>query len=293
MPYSMTGYGIGETHYKETVIKCEIKSINNRYLDIHVKIPKKISLLEEKIKDILRKKLSRGRIDISISTNGENNIAPLIRINKTNAFFFYNLLKDLKNDLKIKEAITLKDMLNFSEIFELPDEEEIDEKFSEEIINAVELASDDLLASRKQEGENLVDDFRKRLNLLDEYIENIEKIAENRSSVEFDKLKERVSSIINNKYSVEENRLEMEIALIAERLDISEECTRFKSHLKLFYEEIESDEPIGRKLEFIMQEMNREVNTMASKSLNFEISKYVIDIKDELEKLREQAKNLV
>ena len=293
MPYSMTGYGSGETNYKGAVIKCEMKSINNRYIDVHVKLPKKMIAFEEKIKEILRKKLVRGRIDVSISINGDNNIIPLIQINRTNALFYYNLLKDLKDDLKIKEQITLREMLNFSDIFEATGEEEIDEEFAKELLGAVESASENLLESRKIEGENLVEDFQERIKYLEKSIKKIEQISIDRPTAEFDKLKERVNSIIDTKYNIDENRLEMELAILSEKLDISEECIRFKSHLKLFSEAIKSDDAIGRKLEFIVQELNREANTIASKSSNFETSKYVIEIKDELEKLREQSKNLV
>jgi uncharacterized protein (TIGR00255 family) len=288
---SMTGFGHGTYSENGLTTTTEIRSVNSRYTEYSIKLPKMISNHENAIKDLMREKIGRGKINIFISFNSEFEDKVSLKINESAAKKYHKLLKDLKRVTKIKEPIKLNHLTSFSEIFE-PIDDITDNSFAWSVaLNSINLALDNLIKMRDDEGRFLQADLEKRIGILENKITEIEEMAKSRVPVEKQKLMERVKQLIEG-YELDENRIETEIALIADKMDITEECVRFRSHNKFFIQCIKSSEQSGRKLNFLIQEMNREINTMGAKANSSEISHTVVEVKEELEKIREQLQNI-
>lgn len=285
---SMTGYGRGETKRdgKETLV--EIRSLNNRFLDISIRLPQKLAAFEDELRGIIRKHLSRGRINISISSREINN--EVDHVNLDLAQTYVRQLKALQTKLNIKGDIQLDHLLSFTDIFSIDSNELAESVVLDDVRNATQKAIQNLKKMRNSEGRELSRDLKERIKILDRNIKEIEKLSRQRMKKEYDKLRERIASL--GVSDIDEGRLEMEISMLASRIDVTEECIRFKSHNKLFLDYLKSDEPVGRKLNFLLQEMTREANTIGSKAYDADISHLVVNIKEEVEKLREQVQNI-
>ncbi|MBU2636854.1 MAG: YicC family protein [Bacteroidetes bacterium] len=289
---SMTGYGRGEVKHKNTTVVAEIRSVNSRFLEVSVRLPKSQSHRESDVKDILRNKLDRGKISISISVEGyEQGRTPLI-INAEAAHDYYKLLTNLKKSLKMDDKITFDHLLKFSEIIQV-EEKSLDDDLEWKLCEkAITLSLANLLKMRKQEGQELKKDLTKRIKLIENKLEKIIQLSKKRIPVERERLRERVNKLLENGDKVDEKRLEQEIIFLADKLDITEECIRLQSHNKFFLETMEDVESSGRKLNFLIQEINREANTIGTKSNDSTIAHLAIGIKEELEKIREQIQNI-
>jgi len=289
----MTGYGRGEVQVDGGNILVEIKSVNNRFLDIALRIPKKFSVFEDKIKEIVQQEAIRGRIDVFISTSEERNKMTEVKVNYELASDYLRALKDLKKDLNLPGKITISEILKFDDILiyeYLPEEVEY---FWPRVKETLLIALKGLREMRSNEGKNLEKDLRKRVENLENNLNKVIELSGNRVEQEFEKLREKVKSIIKNNKKLDEERLELEIVLMAERMDITEECTRLRSHIMLFLKTLEKEGAVGRKLDFILQEMNREVSTIGAKCNSAEIAHRVVEMKEEIEKIREQARNIL
>ena len=291
MIISMTGYGRGDVKTDNKEITVEVRSLNNRFLDITTRLPKNLFIYEEEIKTIIRKYSTRGRISVVINIKEANGNINSLNINSEIAKSYLNILNKLKQDLEIKGEVQLDHLLLFKDIFFVDIEDEIADNYWKNIKIALKQAMENLKQMKIKEGTELGIDLNKRIKIIDNTICEIEVLAKNRINKEYVKLKERIDSI-NNFENIDEGRLEAEIALIASRIDITEECIRFKSHNKLFMNSIENDDAVGRKLNFLLQEMTREANTIGSKAYDAEISHLVVSIKEEVEKIREQVQNI-
>jgi len=289
---SMTGYGRCELSKRGTTVSVEVRSVNSRYLDVTTRLPRTLSHREKDVKDIVRSFMSRGNINVTVKLERESNGETPLKINASAAKSYYKLLTDLRKIVKSREAVKLEHLLSFSEILEPVDVEEIDSKQWDLVDEAIRKALKELNTMRINEGTELTKDFEKRVQWITETLGQIEKISVDRIPDERKKLLQRVTELLGDKNVIDQNRLELEIALLADKLDITEECVRYRTHNKFFLEAIQKEESPGRKLNFLIQEMNREANTIGSKANDASIAHLVVKIKEELERIREQLQNI-
>ncbi len=288
---SMTGYGRGEAASKGINVAVELRSVNSRFLEVSTRLPRSLSIRENEIKEIIRKKISRGKINLLTVVEHENDGDIPVRVNVSAAKGYYKLLNDLRKTVKLKQSVRLEHLLQFSEVLEPLEMENTDDKEWNLVKKALEQAIDNLLTMKRNEGEELGKDFRQRISILETKLTQIEKISGEQIPTERARLRERIQMLLE-KETIDEGRLEMELALMADRLDVTEECVRFRSHNKFFLDALANDEAAGRKLNFLIQEMNREANTIGSKSSVAEIAHLVVNIKEEIERIREQLQNI-
>lgn len=287
---SMTGYGKGILQEGGLLIEVEIRSLNSRFLEISVKLPRGLSNKEFDIREKIKKSVRRGKLGLTIHIRREEAGGKYGFIDSEGLKDVINFLLELKNTAKIKDKITLDNLLTFQHLFFTDNAKNLEGEF-ELIEKAINLALEDLYNMRRKEGETLAKDLSERLNNIEVTVKRIEDADTVSVQEYFDKLKERAKQLFNELGEYDE-RLNMELALLAERYDVTEECVRLKSHLKIFRDTMNNSDEAGRKLNFISQEMNREANTINSKSLSSEISHQGILIKEELEKIREQIQNI-
>ena len=288
---SMTGYGRGEAARKGITVAIELRSVNSRFLEVTTRLPRSLSLRENEVKEIVRKKISRGKVNLLATVEREKNGQLPLAINATAAREYYKLLNQLRKTVKLKETVKLEHLLRFSEVLEQPVLDGADEDEWEVMQQALNAALDDLATMRRNEGEELTKDFRARIAAIEQTLSRIEVLSKEQVPAERTRLRERIQRILENE-TIDEGRLEMELAMLADRLDVTEECVRFSSHNKFFIQALADKEPSGRKLNFLIQEMNREANTIGSKSNSSEIAHMVVSVKEELEKIREQLQNI-
>jgi uncharacterized protein (TIGR00255 family) len=281
MPQSMTGYGRGISEN----FKVEIRSSNHKNLDIHVNIPYYLYSYEPEIKKIVRKKITRGRIDIFIAKQEMDNIK--LKVNKPLATEYYNALVSLKDELSLSDNVGIDMVASHRDVF-LLDDPEID---LQDFYRALEIALEELNKTRVEEGENLIQDIFERTELVKKCLGNIEQQRAAFTASARAKINERLKEFLGE-MQVDDTRLIQEAAILIEKSDITEEIVRMKSHLKQFAEVLKDGDTIGKKLDFIIQELRREINTIGSKAQQYEIASNVVEVKHELEKVREQVQNL-
>lgn len=292
MIVSMTGYGKAEGQYGDRNYTIEIRSVNNKFCEITFKYPKFLYTKDFELKDTVRKKISRGKLSIYISVGTDKNDENDFKVDKENVKTYFNVLKDIRKTIGSKEKIKLEHILTFSEFIAKDVTNELTDEEFKFILDLLNKGIDDLIGMKIKEGESLREDIMSRVKLIESESQIIEKISLENIKDERDKLFAKVELLLGDKKLVDESRVEQEVVLLAEKLDISEECVRLRSHTKYFEEYASSKELAGRRLNFLTQEINREINTMASKSLNAEISQRVSSLKEELEKIREQLQNI-
>jgi uncharacterized protein (TIGR00255 family) len=287
----MTGYGRGEASEEGVRAVAEIRSVNSRYFEVNTRLPRSLSLRENDVREIIRAKAGRGKINVVVSIEREsaNNIP--LKVNKAAAKSYIKLLNELRKASGIKEKVTLDHLLKFSEVIEAGELQSENEKEWVVVEKALSKALEELKLMRQKEGGELRKDLESRLQLLQAKIDSIEKLSKERIPEQRVRLRERIQQLLANE-TVDENRLELEIALLADKLDVTEECVRFRSHNKFFLEALSDKESAGRKLNFLVQEMNREANTIGSKAADASIAHLVVEAKEELEKIREQLQNV-
>ncbi|MEI8133546.1 MAG: YicC/YloC family endoribonuclease [bacterium] len=298
MLISMTGFGRGEATSPSDkgglTATAEVRSVNSRFLETSVRLPRTMSEREFEVRELVRKSLERGKINISVNiTRGEVAASVPLEVNEPLAKGYFELLDRLRTVTGMTAEITLRDLTGFSDIF-LSDISKADVAQAEWIV-AQEAIGKSLAAlheMRRQEGSELEKDLRKRIANLDEKVKEVERLSQGTAEAEFAKLKLRVIELTQDINVINKERLDLEVALLAERLDITEEIVRFRSHIKFFLEALESPEPAGRKLNFLIQEMNREINTMGSKTNEVQVQHIVVGAKEEMEKIREQIQNV-
>ncbi|MCX5887325.1 MAG: YicC family protein [Proteobacteria bacterium] len=289
---SMTGYGKSEYQLPSgRKITVEIKTTNHRYRDLGMKVPRSIVPLESEIRKYLFSRIQRGRIDLLIQVKDEARETSEVKLDLSLAEKVYSLLTDLKYKLRLKGEITTDLLLHFREIFLSvePEEEteltwEILEPFLNSALNALE-------QMRQKEGLALLKDVESRLEQIRAFLGTIESKASAFRTNYHALLKKRVQDLLSD-VGVDETRVAQEVAFIVERMDITEEVTRVKSHVSQLKGWLALDEPAGRKIDFLLQEINREVNTMGAKVQDAEITLLTVEIKNELEKIREQIQNI-
>lgn len=287
---SMTGFGRAslESNGKNYII--EIKTVNNKYSDITVKSPKRLSFMEDKIRKQIANRITRGKVEVSVSFFDFSNKSKNVVLNKEIAKEYIKQLREIADENNLSENISVVEIAKLPDILNSIDSDN-DEEIASEALQCLNMALDSLIEMRKAEGENIKQDLLERIervqNLVDKIAENSKGIVEEYVS----KLEKRVKEILKTEV-VDENRIAQEAVIYADKTSIEEELTRLNSHIVQFKELVNSDGPVGKKLDFMIQEMNRETNTIGSKAGSGEITKAVIDLKVELEDIREQIQNI-
>ncbi|WP_125153796.1 YicC/YloC family endoribonuclease [Clostridium rectalis] len=288
---SMTGFGRATAEDSSRNFIVEIKSVNHRYCDINVKMPKSLISLEDKIRNLIQKEVNRGKIDVFITLNTHDKKDVRTVLNKTLADSYFECLTEIKNDYDVKNDITVSLIARFPEVVTLEQQEEDMDNLWISLSKPLMEALSFLIEMRKKEGLKLQENILSKCKYIKFVVDKIEKKAPNVPIAYKDKLTNRLKELLGEA-QVDENKIAMEVAVFADRSCIDEEIVRLNSHLIQMRETLELNEPVGRKLDFIVQEMNREANTIASKANNLEISNLVINIKNEIEKIREQIQNV-
>ncbi len=287
---SMTGYGQGIYEKDGRKYTVEVKSINHRYSDITIRLPRYLSALEEDVRKYVASNMSRGKIEVIVSLKNMSNVGRNIKVDEYVAGAYINGLREIVNKYNIPDDITASTLARIPDIFVVEDED-LKELYLTELRNALETAILNVNNSRVEEGRKLADDIAKRL---DKILADVLIVEEKSSSLLTEykaKLESRIKELSANNI-VDENRLALEIVLFADKSSICEEVTRLKSHISSFKGMLNATGPIGKKIDFLIQEMNRETNTIGSKANSIGITEYVIEMKNEIENIREQIQNI-
>ena len=292
MIVSMTGFGKAEGTFKKKKFSIEIRSVNNRFCEISMRYPKFLSSKDFELKEIVRKKISRGKITININSEEGNPDASEFNVDEIQIRDNYKLLTSIKKIIGSKEEINLGHILSFTNILGSEQSAEVDKDEFKFICTLLNEAVDDLGKMKVKEGNSLNKDILERIKFIEKESERISKLSAGRAGVERKRILTKVESLLKDKKIIDEKRLELEVILLSEKIDITEEIIRLKSHTKYFIEYAKSDELAGRRLNFLIQEINREINTIASKSLDADVSQKASVLKEELEKIREQLQNV-
>jgi uncharacterized protein (TIGR00255 family) len=288
---SMTGYGRGGIEMDGRSYTVEIKSVNHRYCDLNIKIPKSLLPLEDRIRKTVQSKLNRGKIDLFLTQNLFDKKDVSAFLNKSLADSYYSCLSEIKERYSLKDEVSLSLITKFPEVITTRQEDEDVEQLWESLSKALNDALDMMVQMREREGLKLKEDVIGKCKGIKDMVLVIEEKSADIVQEYQNKLKLRLDDLLKD-YKVDESRLAMEVALMADKSSIDEEIVRLKSHLIQVRETMELDEPVGRKLDFIIQEMNRETNTIASKASNLDVINIMLGIKNEIEKIREQVQNL-
>jgi len=287
----MTGFGRaeGETTLGKVVV--ESRSVNHRYCDINIKLPKRLSLFENRIKEIIRSQVSRGRIDVSLrlDTVGEERVQ--LSVDLELAQQYYRVLQELKEKLQLKDDITLNLLTGAKDIITAKEESGDIEPYWAQILPILKQSFKNMDDMKRIEGESLSRDLQKRLEHIAQQLQMIKQQFPAHLKATFNRLHERLRSLLEG-MEVDPLRFQQEVAILGERTDITEEVVRAESHLVQFSSLLEGNEPVGRKMDFLLQEIHREVNTVSAKANDAEISQRVVEVKSELEKIREQVQNI-
>ncbi|MCF2647927.1 YicC/YloC family endoribonuclease [Niallia circulans] len=287
---SMTGFGRATKQYHHSTLHIEMKSVNHRFSDQIIRMPKQFLYLEEQIKKIISNYIHRGRVEVFVSLEDEEKRGQAMIVDWPLLDQYYQLLHQLKDKYSIEEPISLRDLLNQEECFQIVERELDMEELSEVLLTTVEEAVVQLNNMRTIEGLELSKDLENNLKQTETWVEQLQSLAPEVITQYREKLKARLESYLPE--PIEEARLITEVAIFADKADINEELVRLYSHIRQFYQIMEEESPIGRKLDFLLQEMNREINTIGSKANSSAIGAIVVEVKSCLEKMKEQIQNI-
>jgi uncharacterized protein (TIGR00255 family) len=288
---SMTGYGRGVVNAEDFDITIEIRSVNHRYSELNIKTPRSWTYLEEKIKKIANNYISRGKTEICLLMQRTKGRDTEIQLNREIVQGYLRALCTANEEFQLKNDITLMGVSRFPEVFTVVKVQDDEERIWRLVRTALNLAFEQFVTSREFEGKKLYEDISSHLEILSEQTSQIEKTAPDMSKEYYTRLSEKIKEILKDT-KIEESRILTEAAVFAEKVCVDEETVRLKSHIEQFKEQLNLSIPIGRKLDFLIQEMNREVNTIGSKAQKIEITRIVVDMKAEMEKIREQVQNV-
>ena len=287
---SMTGYGKSNMSKNLREYQVEIKSVNHRYLDISIKMPRTLSYLEEEIKKIISAKLSRGKVDVFVTFNNNSLEGRDIKINTEIARMYIKELRNLAESEGIIADIPVTEISKLPDVLTIQTNQD-DETIKEELIEVTQNAVANLLEMRKIEGEKIAQDLHSRINEIEGKVKKIASLSTGLIEEYVVKLNTRIKELLKDQ-EIDEARLAQEVVIYADKCSIQEEVTRLDSHIYQFRELLNSNDAVGKKLDFMIQEMNRETNTIGSKANNLEITNEVINIKTQLENVREQVQNI-
>ena len=288
---SMTGYGRCERIIGTKKITAELKSVNHRFSDYNIKVPRQYGFLEDRVRQFISKEVARGKIDVYVSIESCGEADKTVTVNKELAGNYVEILRDLCETFSLKDDISVSTIASFTDIFRAEpkrdDEEEIWTAVSEVLADAVS----SFISMRAREGERIERDLRERVTYMKSLANEIDKLSPMAVQVYKDKLYQKIKEVIDER-EPDDTRILTEVAIFADKVAVNEETVRLASHYDEFFTILDSNEPAGRKLDFLIQEINREVNTIGSKASDLEIAKLVVTLKGEIEKLREQIQNI-
>jgi uncharacterized protein (TIGR00255 family) len=289
----MTGYGKAEEVKNSVRYLVELRSVNSRFSEVLLKCPKHIYTKEYEIREIIKKEISRGKISVLINLDTSdiaNNAS--VMLDEDSLKVQLDILKKIRKKVNSKEKLKLEHILAFSDYFLKDNEDAVDEEEFALITKLIKLALENMFEMKRREGAFLEKDILERIEVLDVESKKIIELSKERITEEKRIFNEKLNNFLTDRNILDEKRLEFELALLTERMDITEECVRLKSHIEFFTDSVNSNENVGRRLNFLLQEMNREINTIASKASDAVISQKVSLLKEELEKIREQIQNI-
>lgn len=292
MAISMTGFGRGEYKDDNYYFLVECRTINHKYSDINIRLPRKISFLEDKVRNLIKDYVKRGRADVFIKLELTGSEDVNLKFDEKLADQYYNILTQIKERYSMEDEISIMNIAKFPDVVRTEEKEDDEDLLWNMLEQAVKSSMEKLTEMRMAEGKKLAEDIKMRCGLLREYIDRIEEYSETVVVEYKEKLNTRIKEFLDNPEIIDENRIAMEVAIYADKSNITEEIVRFKSHIAQLKSTIDRDDSIGRKIDFLIQEMNRETNTIGSKSSDLEITNTVVEIKSELEKIREQIQNI-
>lgn len=287
----MTGYGMALLKSEDYMTKVEVKSVNSRYLELNLRVPKDFMAIEDKIRQIIKSKLKRGKVDLYLSYDVTSPDLQELSLNKDLAKAYYRDMEDLRKTLEIDEKITLRDIVLLEGVLKKSSTNETDKELLSQVLKTVEEAVENLDEMRKVEGENLKIDLENKIVNVKELVEEIKTLAPKVIEENEKKFTENIYERLKEE-DLDLPRLTTELAIMADKLSIDEEITRLTSHISQFNGIIKDKDSMGRKLDFLLQEFNREANTIGSKTTSSEILKLVVSLKSEIEKIREQIQNI-
>lgn len=292
MAISMTGFGRGEYKDDNYQFLVECKTINHKYADINIRLPRKLSFLEDKARILVKDYIKRGRVDLYIKLDLLGSEDVNLKFDEELATQYVSILKQIKDKFDLVDDISVMNIAKFPDVIKTEEKEDDEDKLWSMLKVALENALLKLKEMRSEEGKKLAEDIQNRCDLLKNYIEDIEKYSYNVVIDYKEKLKNRISDMLEDPSIIDESRLAQEVAIYADKSNITEEIVRFKSHIEQLKNTVVKNESIGRKIDFLIQEMNRETNTIGSKSSDLNITNLVVEVKSELEKIREQIQNI-
>lgn len=288
---SMTGFGRCELSDENRKITVELKSVNHRYLDVNIKMPKKLNFFEASIRTLLKNYIQRGKVDVYISYEALSEKTVMVKYNEAIAAEYLGYLRKMAEQFQLEDDIRVSNLSRYPEVLSMeeqaPDEEELWSLLEQTIRNACE----QFVETRTQEGMRLKEDLTQKLQQMRVYVDRVEERAPQILAEYRQKLEERVQELLGDA-QVDENRLSTELVIFADKICTDEETVRLKSHIQSMLDTLEKEDGIGRKMDFIAQEMNREANTILSKANDLETSDIAIELKTGIEKIREQIQNI-
>ena len=292
---SMTGFGRGESADEASKVTVEIRAVNHRYLDISVKMPRRYSFAVEAIKAAIKEKLYRGKVEVSVSIDNAGKSDSDVKLDADLAAKYYDALSTLRDSFEFGEEskVSLSLLARMPDVIRTSAAEEDEEAMTQRLVSATRKAADDICAMRETEGAKLAADLEARADIVSDIRARIEKRAPEIEKEYAAKFKARVEELLDGVYEVPEERIALEAAIFADKANITEELVRLDSHVSQLRTFLKTDgEAIGKKIDFLIQEMNREANTIGSKSNDREITSMMLDLKAEIEKIREQVQNI-
>lgn len=288
---SMTGYGRSQQIIDGRDITVEIKSVNHRYFEFSARTPRAYGYLEEKMKTFLQGSISRGKVDVGITVFNIENKDSLIEVNRSVAQGYVSALRSANEELGLNDDITLSKLMRLPDIFNVVKTEEDEEAVWNDVKTVAEAALGNFVSMRIAEGKKMTEDISCRLNYIEKLVKSVEERSPETTRLYREKLYNKIKDILEDK-NVDEQRIITEAAIFSEKIAVDEETVRLRSHINQFRTLLEAEEPVGRKLDFLIQEFNRESNTIGSKAQDIEITKTVVELKSEIEKIREQIQNI-
>ena len=291
MVRSMTGFGRAKYSENGLNITVEFKSVNHRYFEFTSRLPKGYMFLDEKLKSFCQQKISRGKVEAAVLIEDNSESAAVVEINGAYAQAYLAAVKDMSRQYHIKNDVKMSSLVTNPELFTVKKQSLPEEVVTEAVLKTAEEAMESFILMREAEGERLKKDVKTRTDFILEKVAFVEERSPETVRAYREKLEQKIKELIGDVH-IDEQRLLTETAIFADKVAVAEETVRLKSHIKQFCSLLDSHEPIGRKLDFIVQEMNREANTIGSKAQDIEITHTVVDIKSEIEKIREQIQNI-
>lgn len=288
---SMTGFGRAEDIIGGRDIIVEIRSVNHRYYEFSARVPRAYGYLEEKLKSYINGKISRGKVEVSVSITAVETGDTLIEVNKNTAKGYIDALRAANEELGLTDDLTLSRLMRLPDIFTVRKTSEDEEVIWNDVKAVADKAAERFIAMRETEGAKMKDDILERADVIEQLVFEVERLSPISAENYRNKLYSRLCEVLQDK-NIDEQRIVTEAAIFADKTAVAEETVRLKSHIRQLNDMLTLSEPVGRKLDFLIQEFNREANTIGSKAQDIAITKLVVDLKSEIEKIREQIQNI-